>query len=176
MELKAGREFFYTEMGIELENSGFEMQQIEFLKQQMMQLVGGAGGNGIDIILELTQATTKSDIINLTKRYKKEIAEAQQQAQQFEMQKLDKQQQTQAAVDAAAQEYDYKKHVEVLRSQEARAQIQSLTIKNAADTNGDGKAELVLAKEKQIIADRIAKDKQLAFDREELALKYGNNK
>ncbi len=176
MELKAGREFFYTEMGIELENSGFEMQQIEFLKQQMMQLVGGAGGNGIEIILELTQATTKSDIINLTKRYKKEIAEAQQQAQQFEMQKLEKQQQQQQAITAATQEYDYKKHVEVLRSQEARAQIQSLTIKNAADTNGDGKAELVLAKEKQIEADRIAKDKQLEFDREELALKYGNNK
>lgn len=160
MELKAGREFYYSELGVVLENSGFEQQQIEFLKQQMTQFISGMGGAGLDLILELTMANSKSEIINIVRKQQKQLTEAQAQAQQFEMQREQAASERIMQAQQATQQFEYQKHQEILASQEKRAFIQSETLLKANDANRDEEPDSITVKKLQ-----------LEFDREELAMK-----
>lgn len=168
MELKAGKEFFYTEMGVVLENSGFEMQQIEFLKQQMTQFLGAAGGNGVDLVLEMSQANSKSDIINITRKYKKELAEAQESARQFEIQKEKESTERILAVEKGRSDERLAIHRETMENRIQTAEISAAVFERSADIDGNKKADILQAKETQIIFDREKLDKELEFKYVEL--------
>lgn len=158
-ELKAGREFFYTEMGVRLENSGFALQQVEFLKQQMMQLMSGAGGNGLEMVLELSLATSKSDVINITRKFSKKLQEAQAQAQEFEKQREDQKNQVALQIENQKSQLALQMHTEVLENKKDLALLNREIFKIANDVNDNKESDLIEAKKLE-----------LEFKREELVV------
>jgi hypothetical protein len=159
-ELRAGRSFFYTEMGVNVDNSGFALQQIEFLKSQMIQLMAGAGGQGLEMVLELSLADSKSDIINITRKFSKNVAKQQQQQQEFEATQQQQSEERKAQAVAQKEAVDYKMHTEILENKKDLAILSREIFKIAGDIDKNNKSDLVDAKELQ-----------LEFDREELETK-----
>lgn len=164
-ELKAGREFFYVEMGVVVENSGFALQQIEFLKQQMMQLMAGSGGNGLDMVLELSLADSKSDIINITRKFTKSVAKAQEEARQFELQKQEAEATRKAQVDQQKAQLDYKMHTEILENKKDLAILSREIFKIANDINENNQHDLVDGKliDAEVKREEIASKEKIAF-------------
>jgi len=146
-ELKAGREFFYTEMGVRLESTGFALQQIEFLKQQMMQLMAGAGGNGIELVMELSLAQGESEIINIVKTFSKKVSKAQAEAQQFEQAENERRAQVQLQVEQQKLQNEYKMHQEKLENSRQLALLNREIFKLAGDIDDNKIPDSVQIKE-----------------------------
>ncbi len=174
-DLELSPDFWYSELGVVVDTSNAELQQIELLKQQMLAFT--QNGMSLDGVMELALADSRSDIINIIRRESSKIEQnrseelaAQQQANQNAINAdLQKEQQ--------ANQLKYTMHQENILSQERRAVTSSMTLANANDIDQNNqndfierdleKARMDLEKHKDLLA---IEEEKLEIAREKLEI------
>ncbi|MCO6500236.1 MAG: hypothetical protein J5I47_07660 [Vicingus serpentipes] len=126
---------WYEWLGVTIDNSEEQLQKLQMLKSNMLGFIQNT--SSMEAVMELIFADTKTEVYDIIKRESKRQKEEMEQSRQFEMQM--NQQQTQALMQDKAQEreFEWKKHISTLQSQEQRSLIERerLALANDIDRN-----------------------------------------
>lgn len=123
------------EIDVTISGSGSELQELERLRQLMLTL--SQNGMMPDTIVKLALAETKGEILDIVDEDKRSREAQQQQQMQAQQQQLEMQIQAQQQEKQQERDMQYTMHLEKLRSQEERQQIdsQKFQLQNDVDMN-----------------------------------------
>lgn len=176
LDLDLSGSFQYEEVAIEFKVSAEEIRKVEELRQRTQEFI--QNGMSFDGVLKLALAETTSDIVNIFKYENKRAEEMRQEEIRIQQQQFEQSIQADMAEQEKQRAFEIQKLREQLASQEARAIVQSETLRKAEDVDGDREADLLTAKKEEIksrekieMAKLSKKDRELDIKEKEVAVK-----
>lgn len=165
IDLEISSDFWYEEVGIEFKISSEELRRVEELRARMLEFI--QNGMSYSGIFALATAKTMNDIQNLLKNEEKKIEKKMQEERQLQLEEMEKQRQAEMAEKQSQREHEIQQSREQYASQEARAIIDSETLRKGEDVNRNNESDLKESKEIELRSkERIEREKLVRKDRE----------